>query len=171
MYTLLLLAWVFLKVGFFCWGGGIVIIPLAEEEVVWKYGWLTPTEFVDAVTLGQVSPGPVVISTTFIGYKVAGWLGAIVATASVILPGFIMMCIATQAITRFQNNRYLSAFFHGARAAVIAMIFHAALSIGSTALVDVKGIFIAVISLVLLTQYKLSPIWLIFVVLGIGIIT
>ncbi|MBI4834647.1 MAG: chromate transporter [Planctomycetes bacterium] len=171
MYTLLLLGWVFLKVGFFCWGGGIVIIPLAEEEVVFKYGWLTPTEFVDAVTLGQVSPGPVVISTTFIGYKVAGLLGAIVATVSVILPGFILMCLATQAVTAFRNNRYMSAFFHGARAAVIAMIFQAALSIGNTALVDVKAVFIAVISLVLLTRYKLSPIWLIFVVLGIGIIT
>jgi chromate transporter len=171
MYTLLLLAWVFLKVGFFCWGGGIVIIPLAEEEVVFKYGWLTPTEFVDAITLGQVSPGPVVISTTFIGYKVAGLLGAIVATVSVILPGFILMCIATQAITVFRNNRYLKAFFHGARAAIIAMIFYAALNISQTAIIDIKAVFIAVISLILIMQYKLSPIWLIGAVLVIGVVT
>ncbi|MHC4192171.1 MAG: chromate transporter, partial [Planctomycetota bacterium] len=96
--TLLQLSWVFLKIGTFTFGGGIVIIPMVENEVVNNYGWLTKAEFIDAVTLGQVTPGPVIISATFIGYKACGILGAIVATSSVILPSFVMICLATAAI-------------------------------------------------------------------------
>ena len=70
MITLLKLSWVFAKIGTFCFGGGFVIIPLVEHDVVTKYQWLTKTEFADAVTLSQITPGPVVISATFIGYKV-----------------------------------------------------------------------------------------------------
>ena len=89
MNILLKLSWVFLKIGTFSFGGGIAIIPLVQNEVVLKYGWLTQREFVDAVTLGQITPGPVVVSATFIGYEVYGILGALVSTISVILPSFI----------------------------------------------------------------------------------
>lgn len=167
MTTLLQLLWVFLKVGTFSFGGGIAIIPLVQTEVVSKYGWLTQQEFVDAVTLGQITPGPVVISATFIGYQVQGILGAIVATASVILPSFVMICLATQAIKKFRENKILADFFRGARIAVIGLIFHAAIGIGETCLVDFRTIFIAGISLLCLFRYKVSPIW---VLAGAGII-
>ena len=167
MDILLKLFWVFLKVGTFSFGGGIVIIPLVEREVVMKYGWLTKREFIDAVTLGQITPGPVVLSATFIGYKVYGILGAIVSTVSVILPSFVMICLATQAIKKFQENKLLANFFRGARIAVIGMILQAGLSIGKSSLIDFKTIFIAGIALISLLKYKLNPIW---ILLGAGIV-
>lgn len=167
MDILLKLSWVFLKIGTFSFGGGVVIIPLVENEVVMKYGWLTKREFIDAVTLGQITPGPVVISATFIGYKVYGILGAIVSTISVILPSFVMICLATQAIKKFQENKLLANFFRGARVAVIGMILQAGLSIGKSSLIDFKTIFIAGITLICLLKYKLNPIW---ILLGAGFV-
>lgn len=170
MGTLAALALVFLKIGLFCWGGGIVIIPLVENEVVWKYGWLTQREFIDAVTLGQISPGPIIISSTFIGYKAYGISGAVVATLSVILPSFLLICLAARAIRKFQDNRYLAAFFNGARVAVVGMIFEAALSIGRTALVDLRTVSIMIVSLIFLNRYKLNPVWVLMAVAFIGIL-
>ena len=165
--TLFKLAWVFLKIGTFTFGGGIVIIPMIENEVVNNYGWLTKTEFIDAITLGQITPGPVIISATFIGYKVCGIVGATIATASVILPSFIMICLATEAIKKFRENKMLANFLRGARVAVIGMIFDAGVSIGRSSLVDTKTILIAAASIICLFKYKVNPIW---ILLGAGIV-
>lgn len=167
MTTLLKLSWVFLKIGTFTFGGGIVIIPMIEKEVVTKYGWLTHTEFIDAVTLGQITPGPVIVSGTFIGYKAAGILGACVATVSVILPSFVMICLATEAIKTFRENKLLANFLRGARVAVIGMVFEAGVSIGRSSLVDIKTALIAGASIVCLFKYKINPIW---VLLGAGVV-
>ncbi len=167
MITLLKLSWTFMKIGTFCFGGGFVIIPLVEHDVVTKYGWLTKTEFVDAVTLSQITPGPIVISATFIGYKVCGVLGAVVATASVILPSFLMICLATEAIKRFRENTVLAGFFRGARIAVIGMVLAVGIGMGQSSIVDVKTLLIAGASVFVLFKYKLNPIW---VLLGAGVI-
>ncbi len=165
--TLFKLSWVFLKIGTFTFGGGIVIIPMIENEVVTNYEWLTKAEFIDAVTLGQITPGPVIISATFIGYKVCGILGAIIATASVILPSFIMICLATEAIKKFRENKILANFLRGARVAVIGMVFDAGVSIGRSSLVDLKTVLIAAASIICLFKYKTNPIW---VLLGAGMV-
>lgn len=165
--TLFKLSWVFLKIGTFTFGGGIVIIPMIENEVVNNYSWLTKAEFIDAVTLGQITPGPVIISATFIGYKVCGIVGAIIATASVILPSFIMICLATEAIKKFRENKILANFLRGARVAVIGMVFNAGVSIGRSSLVDLKTVLIASASIICLFKYKINPIW---VLLGAGIV-
>lgn len=157
----------FLKIGTFTFGGGIVIIPMIENEVVNNYSWLTKAEFIDAVTLGQITPGPVIISATFIGYKVCGIVGAIIATASVILPSFIMICLATEAIKKFRENKILANFLRGARVAVIGMVFDAGVSIGRSSLVDLKTVLIASASIICLFKYKINPIW---VLLGAGIV-
>jgi chromate transporter len=168
MISLLLkLSWVFLKIGTFTFGGGIVIIPMIENEVVNNYGWLTKAEFIDAVTLGQITPGPIIISATFIGYKVCGIVGATIATASVILPSFIMICLATEAIKKFRENKILANFLRGARIAVIGMVFDAGVSIGRSSLVDLKTVLIAAASIICLFKYKINPIW---VLLGAGMV-
>ncbi|UCG58748.1 MAG: chromate transporter [Phycisphaerales bacterium] len=165
--TLFKLSWVFLKIGTLTFGGGIVIIPMVENEVVNNYGWLTKAQFIDAVTLGQITPGPVIISATFIGYKTCGIWGAIVATASVILPSFVMICLATAAIKKFRENKVLANFLRGARVAVIGMVFDASVSIGRSSLVDLKTALIAAASIICLFKYKVNPIW---VLLGAGIV-
>ena len=168
MISLLLkLSWVFLKIGTFTFGGGIVIIPMIENEVVNNYSWLTKAEFIDAVTLGQITPGPIIISATFIGYKVCGIVGATIATASVILPSFIMICLATEAIKKFRENKILANFLRGARVAVIGMVFDAGVSIGRSSLVDLKTVLIAAASIICLFKYKINPIW---VLLGAGMV-
>jgi len=168
MISLLLkLSWVFLKIGTFTFGGGIVIIPMIENEVVNNYSWLTKAEFIDAVTLGQITPGPIIISATFIGYKVCGIVGATIATASVILPSFIMICLATEAIKKFRENKILANFLRGARVAVIGMVFDAGVSIGRSSLVDLKTVLIASASIICLFKYKINPIW---VLLGAGMV-
>lgn len=166
--TLFKLSWVFMKIGTFSFGGGMVIIPLVENDVVLKYGWLTKPEFMDAVTLGQITPGPLVISATFIGYKACGITGAVVATLSVILPSFVMVCLATAAIKRFHENKILANFFRGARIAVIGMILDAGVNIGRSSLVEFRTVLIAVVSVICLLKYtRLSPIW---VLIGAGIV-
>ncbi len=169
--TLFKLAWVFLKIGTFSFGGGIVIIPMIENEVVANYGWLTKTEFIDAVTLGQITPGPVIVSGTFIGYKACGILGAIVATVSVILPSFIMICLATEAIKKFRENKILANFLRGARVAVIGMVFDAGVSIGTGSLIDTKTVLIAAASIICLFKYKVNPIWILLGAGFIGVLT
>jgi chromate transporter len=143
---------------------------MVKTEVVDQYGWLTSREFVDAVTLGQATPGPVVISATFIGYRVYGIAGAIMATVSVILPSFILVCLATQCIEKFRNNEILLGFFRGARIAVIALIFEAVLNIGGTSILDFKTASIALISLVIFMYYRLNPMWVLLAAVAIGLI-
>ena len=168
--TLFKLSWVFLKIGTLTFGGGLVIIPMVENEVVNNYGWLTKAEFIDAVTLGQVTPGPVIISATFIGYKACGILGAIVATASVILPSFVMICLATAAIKKFRENKILANFLRGARVAVIGMVFDAGVSIGRSSLVDFKTVLIAAASIICLFKYKVNPICVLHVAGIVGLV-
>lgn len=163
--TLLRLSWVFMKIGAVCFGGGIVMIPMIENDVVSKYGWLTKAEFLDAVTLSQITPGPVVISATFIGYKACGILGAVTATVSVIAPSFIMICLATKAIRKFRKNRTLANFLRGARIAVIALILEAGVNIGHGSLIDIRTWTIAGMSVLFLFRYKVNPVW---VLLGAG---
>lgn len=171
MAQLAQLCWVFMKIGLLCWGGGIVMIPLVQTEVVLKYGWLTQQEFVDAVTLGQVSPGPVVISATFIGYRVAGLAGAVAATVGVILPSFLLVCLSAKAVERLKENRLLMGFFHGARAAVIGLIFEAALSIGRVSIFDVRTALIGAASLGFLVRYKLNPVWILMGAIAVAIVS
>ncbi len=163
-------SWGFLKIGTFTFGGGIVIIPMIENEVVNNYSWLTKAEFIDAVTLGQITPGPIIISATFIGYKVCGIMGATIATASVILPSFIMICLATEAIKKFRENKILANFLRGARVAVIGMVFDAGVSIGRSSLVDLKTVLIAAVSIICLFKYKINPIWVLLGAAMVGLV-
>lgn len=103
------LSWFFVKVGSLIFGGGLVIVPFIENEVVNRLGWLTHREFLDGLALGQITPGPVVITATFIGYKVAGLLGAVVATASIFLPSFCMIVLAAAFSSQWHKSAYWQA--------------------------------------------------------------
>ncbi len=117
----------------FLFGGGYVFIPVIQEVVVDSQQWLTTREFIDGIALGQITPGPILISATFIGYKVAGLLGALVATIGIFLPPALLMIAAAHAMSRIRRSALIGAILAGIRPAVVGMIASAAFTIGWTA--------------------------------------
>lgn len=164
---LLTLSTLFLRIGTVTFGGGFVMIPLIEAEVVDSHRWLTHQEFVDATALGQVTPGPVLITATFIGYRVAGTLGALVATISIFLPSFLMMVVAGSSLARFHTNKIVQSFLKGVTPAVVGLLVAAGISIGRAGIHSWVGMLIAVIAGVVLIRYRPNAIW---VILGAGLV-
>ena len=164
---LLTLSTIFLRIGSITFGGGFVMIPLIEAEVVDLHHWLTHQEFVDATALGQVTPGPVLITATFIGYRVAGTLGALVATISIFLPSFLMMVVAGSSLARFHTNRIVQSFLKGVTPAVVGLLVAAGISLGRAGIHNWVGMLIALIAGVVLVRYRPNAIW---VILGAGLV-
>ena len=121
------LAWVAFKVGALSYGGGFVIIPLMQADAVERYGWMTDTEFLNAVALGQVTPGPVVHTVAVVGYAAAGVPGALLAAAVAFAPSFAFVLVGAQRFDRFVANRDVRAFFDGAGPAAIGAILGSAI--------------------------------------------
>ena len=161
------IAAVFLRIGSITFGGGFVMIPLIESEVVNGHHWLTHQEFADATALGQVTPGPVLISATFIGYRVAGTLGALVATISIFLPSFIMTIAAGSSLRRFRDNQLVQSFLRGVTPAVVGLLIAAAWSVGRSGIHTSIGISIAVVAAVILLRFRPNPFW---VIIGAGLL-
>jgi len=164
---LLTLSTLFLRIGTVTFGGGFVMIPLIEAEVVDSHRWLTHQEFVDATALGQVTPGPVLITATFIGYRVAGTLGALIATISIFLPSFLMTVVAGSSLARFHTNKIVQSFLKGVTPAVVGLLVAAGISIGRAGIHSWVGMLIAVIAGVVLIRYRPNAIW---VILGAGLV-
>jgi chromate transporter len=159
---LLALSTVFLRMGAVTFGGGFVMVPLIENEVVRTNHWLTQQEFADATALGQLTPGPVLITATFIGYRVAGTLGALVATIAVFLPAFLMTIAAGSSLRRFRSNRQVQAFLRGVTPAVVGLLAAAAWGIGRAGIHSWVGVMIAALAALVLMRYKPNPFWIIF---------
>jgi chromate transporter len=165
--NLLRLFLVFAKIGAVVFGGGFVMIPFIQREVVQHYGWLTQQQFVDAIALGQITPGPILISATFVGYKVQGLTGAVVATLAVFLPSFLMTALAARQIMRLRRNPRVGGFIRGVLPAVVAMLLVAAITIArSTVWFDWRLLLLMVVALILLVRYKVDAV---YVVVGSGI--
>jgi chromate transporter len=142
-------------------GGGYVFIPMIQEAVVDGQHWVTQTEFIDAIALGQVTPGPILISAAFIGYKVAGVAGAAVSTIGIFAPPAIIMLIATSMLDRIKNSNAIQACLRGVRPAVIGMIFAAAVVIGSSAQNHWLSLLIFSTALVALLRFRIEVVWII----------
>lgn len=138
---LLKLALSCLRVGAFVFGGGPVLIPLLEDDVVHRYGWLTDEEFADAVALGQMTPGPLLVTATFVGYHLGnptdgggswglGLLYATVATVCIFLPSFFMTIIASHQLSRIKSNPWVQRALKGIGAGVVGLVAAAAINIG-----------------------------------------
>ncbi len=159
---LVTLSVIFLRIGAITFGGGFVMIPLIEAEVVDTHHWLTHQEFVDATALGQITPGPVLITATFIGYRVAGTLGALVATVSVFLPAFAMTLAAGSSLRKFRSNRQVQAFLRGVTPAVVGLLVAAALSIGRAGIHTWIGLMMALAAIFVLVRFRVNAVWVIF---------
>lgn len=164
---LLTLSAIFLRMGSVTFGGGLVMVPLIESEVVNTHHWLTHQEFADAFALGQITPGPVLITATFVGYRVAGTLGALVATVSIFLPAFLITIAAASSLRRFRNNEQVQSFLRGIAPAVIGLLVAAALSIGRAGIHSWVGVSIMLLAIFTLIRFRPNPFWVIF---GAGVI-
>jgi chromate transporter len=146
----------FLKAGALTFGSGLVIVPFLQQGVVQQYGWLGERDFLVAVAVGMISPGPVVITATFVGYLVAGFWGSLAATVGIFLPSFILVLVAAPLLARHRNNRNVQGFVKGAYAAAIGTILGACVLLGRIAIGDWLTILIALVALIALFRWKVS---------------
>jgi len=158
---------VFLRVGSVTFGGGFVMIPQIETDVVDVHRWLSHQAFADGVVFGQITPGPVLITATFIGYKVAGWIGAIVATVGAFLPSFLMTLIAGASLNRFRTNHQVQAFLSGVAPAVVGMLAAAGVSLARSGLDSTLSFGVATTAFLLMLRARLNPV---VIILGCGML-
>jgi chromate transporter len=142
-------------------GGGYVFIPLIQRVVVDNYSWVTRQEFIDAIALGQVTPGPILISAAFIGYKVAGLAGATVATISIFTPPALLMLLCTRFLDLIKRSGGIKASLRGIRPAVIGMIAAAGVTVARTAPFTWITVLIFGAALIALLRFKVETAWII----------
>jgi chromate transporter len=154
------LFWVCFKSGAFVFGSGLAIVPLLEADVVGHYHWLTHAEFMDGLAIGQITPGPVVITATFIGFQVAGWVGACVATLGMFLPAFFnILVLLPRLLTRIEGKAWLSGFSSYAVPAVIGGIAGSLVKLSWATFAGAPHLApIFVVALVVMKRWKL-PAW------------
>ncbi len=158
--SLLTVALVFFKIGLLMFGGGLVIAPLLQQEVVDSRHWLTTRQLLDGLALGQLTPGPVTTVATFAGYTVAGFPGGVVATIAVFAPSFILVLSLTPLLLRVRNAPIAKAFLKGITAGALGAIAASAILFGRAAIIDPLTALIALASLVLLLRWNLNAIFL-----------
>src|SRR5436305_7597278 len=146
----------FLKAGSLTFGSGLVIVPFLEQGLVQQYGWLDQRQFLIAVAIGMISPGPVVITATFVGYLVAGFWGSVVSTIGICLPSFLLVLIAAPLLARHRGNPNVQGFVKGAYAAAIGTILGACILLGRIAIGDWLTALIGLVSLAGLFRWKVS---------------
>ncbi|MGC1577003.1 MAG: chromate efflux transporter [Beijerinckiaceae bacterium] len=161
----------FLKAGSLTFGSGLVIVPFLEQGVVQQYGWLDQRQFLVAVAIGMISPGPVVITATFVGYLVVGFWGSLVSTIGIFLPSFIFVLVAAPILARNRDNPNVQGFVKGAYAAAIGTILGACILLGRIAIGDWVTALIGIVSLGILFRWKISNPLLIAATAVVGLIT
>ncbi len=152
--TLGQIAWFFTKAGAFVFGSGLAIVPFLHGGVVKEFGWLTENQFVDAVAVAMITPGPVVITVGFIGYLVAGFPGAAVAALATFLPCYLLTVIPAPYFKKIVKNKSIKAFVDGITAAVIGALAGAVIVLAARTIVDVPTALIAVASVLSLIYIK-----------------
>ena len=160
----------FLKAGSLTFGSGLVIVPFLEKGLVQNTGWINEREFLVAVAIGMISPGPVVITATFVGYLVAGFWGAAISTIGIFLPSFLFVLIVAPILIRHRAQPDVQGFVKGAYAAAIGTILGAAVLLGKIAIGDWLTALIAATSLIVLFRWKVSNPMLVAATAIIGIV-
>lgn len=142
-------------------GGGYVFIPMMQEVVVAQQHWMTAKEFAEAIALGQVTPGPIMISAAFIGYRVAALGGAVIATAAIFLPTALLMMILAGLHQKVRESLVVKAAYQGIRPCIVGLIFCAAVAMARTADQSIVGITIFLLSLVATVKFKLDTVYVV----------
>jgi len=161
------LFWFFLKVGAVLFGSGYLLLAFLRADLVGHWHWLTENQLLDAVAVGQFTPGPVFTTATFIGYILGGPTAALAATVGIFLPSFLLVAVSGPLIPRLRSSRVMGAFMDGVNVASLALMAVVTWQLGRAALVDVPTGLLALAAGVLLLRYKMNSAWL---VLGGGLI-
>jgi chromate transporter len=151
----------FLKVGALVFGSGYVLLAFLRADLVDRWHWLTESQLLDAVTVGQMTPGPVFTTATFVGYLLGGVPGAVVATVGIFLPGFVFVAATRPLLARVRRSEVAGAFLDGVNVASMALMVVVTLQLSRAALVDAATVAMALASALLLVVWRVSSTWLI----------
>jgi chromate transporter len=151
----------FLKIGSVVFGSGYVLLAFLRTEFVQRLHWLTDRQLIDAVAVGQFTPGPVFTTATFIGYVVAGWMGAVVATVGIFLPGFVLVAVSGPLIPRLRQSAVAAAALDGVVAGSLALMAVVTWQLGKASLVDRTTLIVFGVSLIALLRFRVNSAWLI----------
>jgi chromate transporter len=162
----------FLKIGSVLYGSGYVLLAFLRADFVTRLGWLTDAQLVDAVAIGQVTPGPVLMTATFIGYILGGGpTGALLATIGIFLPSFIFVALSNPLIPRIRNSPWAAGLLDGVNVASLGLMAVVTWQLGWAAIIDPLTIALAVLSAVLLFRHKVNSTWLVFGGMAVGLVS
>jgi len=160
-FSLPLLFLYFLKIGATLYGSGYVLLAFLRADFVRNLGWLTDQQLIDAIAIGQVTPGPIFTTATFIGYLLGGIPGAVLATLGIFLPSFVFVAVGSLFIKRVRSSPWAAAFLDGVNAGSLGLMLGVTFQLASTALIDPLTILIALASLALMLRFQPNSTWLI----------
>jgi chromate transporter len=152
---------VFAKVGSVLFGSGYVLLAFLRADLVQRLGWLTERQLLDAVAAGQVTPGPVFTTATFVGFVMAGWAGAAVATVGIFLPAFVFVALSGPLVPRLRASPLAGAALDGVNVASLALMAAVTWQLGRSALPDLRAVIVCAVALVLLLRYRVNSAWLV----------
>jgi chromate transporter len=152
---------IFLKIGSVLFGSGYVLLAFLRADFVHRLGWLTEQQLLDAVAVGQVTPGPVFTTATFIGYVLAGVPGAVASTVGIFLPAFVFVAISGPLIPRIRESRIAAAALDGVNVASLALMATVTWQLGRAAIIDLPSAAVALVSAILLFTTRINIVWLI----------
>jgi chromate transporter len=158
---LLALFLAFLKIGAMVFGSGYVLLAFLRADLVDRLHWLTEQQLLDAVAIGQVTPGPVFTTATFIGYLVGGGWGALLATVGIFLPGFLLVAASRPLVARLRRSQPASAFLDGVNVGALALMAVVTVRLAGSALVDLPTVIVGLASAAALIRFKVNTTWLV----------
>jgi chromate transporter len=160
----------FLKIGALLFGSGYVLLAFLRRDLVLSHGWLTEGQLLDAIAVGQVTPGPLFTTATFVGYLLRGVPGAVVATVAIFLPAFLMTAVLEPVIAKLRNTPVTAAALDGLNAAAVALMAGVTWFLGRDAVFDVQTAVLAGAALLALLRWRVNPVWLMAAGAGCGLL-
>lgn len=167
-FSLRALFWFFLKIGSVLYGSGYVLLAFLRQGLVLQWHWLSESQLLDAVAVGQVTPGPVFTTATFIGFLLGGWPGAVLATLGIFLPSFVFVAATGKLVERLRSSTLMGPFLDGVNVGALALMAVVTVQLGQAALVDLPTLAMALASGILLLRLKVSSAWVILGAAGLS---
>jgi chromate transporter len=155
------LFWSFLKIGSVVFGSGYVLLAFLQTEFVERLHWLTDKQLIYAVAVGQFTPGPLFTTATFIGYVVKGWMGAVVATVGIFLPGFVLVAVSGPLIPRLRRSAVAAAALDGVVAGSLALMAVVTWQLGKASIVDWTTLAVFGVGLIALLRFRVNSAWVV----------